>query len=124
MIFSAFPRSGPPPEFASFAEYATVIEQLVESGSVEDYTRTWWDVRPHPRFGTVEVRVMDAVTRVDDAIALAAYVQALVHHYAERARAPLPSGRRRGEQVAGRALRPGRDGERCGRARPGAICAR
>jgi len=60
-----------------------VIEQLVDSGSIEDYTRTWWDVRPHPRFGTVEVRVMDAVTRVDDAIALAAYVQALVHHYAE-----------------------------------------
>ena len=60
-----------------------MIEQLVDSGSVEDYTRTWWDVRPHPRFGTVEVRVMDAVTRVDDAIALAAYVQALVHHYAE-----------------------------------------
>ena len=82
MIFSAFPRSGPPPEFASFAEYAAVIEQLVESGSIEDYTRTWWDVRPHPRFGTVEVRVMDAVTRVDDAIALAAYVQALAHHYA------------------------------------------
>ena len=86
MIFSAFPRSGPPPEFASFAEYATVIEQLVDSGSLEDYTRTWWDVRPHPRFGTVEVRVMDAVTRVDDAIALAAYVQALVHHYADGAR--------------------------------------
>ena len=82
MIFSAFPRSGPPPEFASFAEYAAVIEQLVESGSLEDYTRTWWDVRPHPRFGTVEVRVMDAVTRVDDAIALTAYVQALAHHYA------------------------------------------
>ena len=59
-----------------------MIEQLVESGSLEDYTRTWWDVRPHPRFGTVEVRVMDAVTRVDDAIALAAYVQTLVQHYA------------------------------------------
>jgi carboxylate-amine ligase len=41
MIFSAFPRSGPPPEFASFADYATVIEQLVDAGSIEDYTRTW-----------------------------------------------------------------------------------
>ncbi|MDA0165018.1 YbdK family carboxylate-amine ligase [Solirubrobacter ginsenosidimutans] len=82
MIFSAFPRSGPTPEFASFEEYATVIEQLVGSGCLEDYTRTWWDVRPHPRFGTVEVRAMDAVTRVDDTIALAAYVQSLVHHYA------------------------------------------
>ena len=82
MIFSAFPRSGPPPEFTSFEEYATVIGQLVDTGCLEDYTRTWWDVRPHPRFGTVEVRAMDAVTRVDDAIALAAYVQALVHRYA------------------------------------------
>jgi carboxylate-amine ligase len=88
MIFSAFPRSGPPPEFASFEEYATVIEQLVDTGCLEDYTRTWWDVRPHPRFGTVEVRVMDAVTRVEDAVALAAYVQALVHHYAS-----APAGR-------------------------------
>ena len=83
LIFSAFPRSGPPPHFASYAEYAAVIGQLVASGSIEDYTRTWWDVRPHPRFGTVEVRVMDAVTRVEDAIALAAYVQSLVRHYAE-----------------------------------------
>ena len=124
MIFSAFPRSGPPPEFASFAEYATVIEQLVDSGSLEDYTRTWWDVRPHPRFGTVEVRVMDAVTRVDDAIALAAYVQSLVHHHADGARAPLSSGHRRGEQVACRALRAGRDRERCRRARPGAPARR
>ena len=83
MIFAAFPRSGPPPEFASYAEYASVIESLIAAGALVDYTRTWWDVRPHPRFGTVEVRVMDAVTRVEDTIALAAYVQALVHHYAE-----------------------------------------
>jgi carboxylate-amine ligase len=82
LIFSAVPRSGAPPVFASYAEYAGVIEQLVEAGCLEDYTRTWWDVRPHPRFGTVEVRVMDAVTHVDDAVALAAYVQALVHHHA------------------------------------------
>jgi carboxylate-amine ligase len=83
LIFSAFPRSGPPPHFDSFDEYAAVIEQLVASGSIEDYTRTWWDVRPHPCFGTVEVRVMDAVTRVEDAIALAAYVQSLVCHYTQ-----------------------------------------
>jgi carboxylate-amine ligase len=83
LIFSAFPRSGPPPEFASYEEYASVIEQLVASGSIEDYTRTWWDIRLHPRFGTIEVRAMDAMTRVEDAIALAAYVQSLVRHYAE-----------------------------------------
>jgi glutamate---cysteine ligase / carboxylate-amine ligase len=78
VIFSAFPRSGPPPHFESYAEYAQVINELVRAGCMEDYTRTWWDVRPHPRFGTVEIRVMDAVSRVEDAVALAAYVQALV----------------------------------------------
>jgi carboxylate-amine ligase len=81
MIFAAFPRSGPPPEFTCFDEYARTVERLVDAGCLEDYTRTWWDVRPHPRFGTVEVRAMDAVTSVADATALTAYVQALVHHY-------------------------------------------
>ena len=80
-IFAAFPRSGAPPEFGSYDEYASVIEEMVEAGAIEDYTRTWWDVRPHPHFGTVEVRAMDAVPRVEDAIALAAYVQALVARY-------------------------------------------
>ena len=81
LIFSAFPRSGLPPHFRDYAEYADVIRELVEGGCIEDYTRTWWDVRPHPKFGTVEVRVMDAVTRVEDAVALAAYVQSLVRRY-------------------------------------------
>ena len=82
-IFSGFPRSGPPPVLQDYEDYATVVEQMVAAGVLEDYTRIWWDVRPHPRFGTVEVRVMDAVTGVEDAIALAAYVQALVRRYVE-----------------------------------------
>ena len=81
LIFSAFPRSGPPPQFRNYEEFAAVIAELVACGCIEDYTRTWWDVRLHPRFGTVEVRVMDAVSRVEDAVALTAYVQALVAHY-------------------------------------------
>src|SRR4051795_4642676 len=81
LIFAAFPRSGPPPRFASYEEFASVVEALVAAGCIEDYTRIWWDVRPHPRLGTVEVRVMDAVSRVDDAVALTAYVQALVARY-------------------------------------------
>ena len=81
LIFSAFPRSGPPPRFENYAEYAQVVQELVACGCIEDYTRIWWDVRPHPRFGTIEVRVMDAVSRVDDAVALAAYVQALVRRH-------------------------------------------
>ena len=78
VVFSAFPRSGPPPRFADYADYARVVQQLVDCGCIDDYTRIWWDVRPHPRFGTIEVRAMDAVTPLGDAIALAAYVQALV----------------------------------------------
>jgi carboxylate-amine ligase len=89
LIFAAFPRSGPPPQFASFEEYARVVETLVAAGCIEDYTRTWWDVRPHPRFGTVEVRVMDAVSRVEDAVAVTAYVQALVRRYALSGERPV-----------------------------------
>jgi carboxylate-amine ligase len=84
LIFAAMPRSGPPPRFADYGEFATVVQRLVACGAIEDYTHLWWDVRPHPRFGTLEVRVMDAVTRVDDAVALAAYVQALVRYHAAR----------------------------------------
>jgi glutamate---cysteine ligase / carboxylate-amine ligase len=81
LIFSAFPRSGPPPQFRNYEEFAAVVGELVGCGCIDDYTRTWWDVRLHPRFGTVELRVMDAVSRVEDAVALTAYVQALVAHY-------------------------------------------
>jgi carboxylate-amine ligase len=84
MIFAAFPRSGPPPRFRDYADYAEVVGQLEKTGCIADYTHIWWDVRPHPRFGTIEVRVMDAVTRVEDTVALAAYVQALVKYYSDR----------------------------------------
>ena len=92
LIFSAFPRSGPPPQFNSYEEFAAVVGQLVDCGCIQDYTRTWWDVRLHPRFGTVEVRVMDAVSRLEDAVALTAYVQTLVAHYdaADQAGETLP----------------------------------
>jgi carboxylate-amine ligase len=82
-VFAAFPRSGPPPPMASFEEYATIVGRLEDTGCIADYTHIWWDVRPHPRFGTIEVRVMDAVSRVEDALAIAAYVQALAKHYSE-----------------------------------------
>ncbi|HEX6020442.1 MAG TPA: YbdK family carboxylate-amine ligase [Solirubrobacter sp.] len=109
LIFSAFPRSGPPPEFRSYADYAAVIGALVEGGSIEDYTRTWWDVRPHPKFGTVEARVMDAVTDVEDAIALAAYVQALVCRYDDE-RKPPPCHPVLAHENKWRAARYGLDG--------------
>ena len=93
MVFAAFPRSGPPPRFRDYADYAEVVGQLEKTGCIADYTHIWWDIRLHPRLGTIEVRVMDAVTRVEETVALTAYVQALVKHYAERfeSGAELPS---------------------------------
>src|SRR5690349_9607658 len=78
MIFSAFPRSGLPPRFADYQDYAEAVGFMEATGAIGDYTHLWWDVRPHPRFGTIEVRVMDCQTRLEDTIALAAYVQCLV----------------------------------------------
>jgi carboxylate-amine ligase len=84
IVFAAFPRSGPPPRFKDYADYAEVVGQLEKTGCIADYTHIWWDIRLHPRLGTVEIRVCDAVTRVEDAVALAAFCQALVKHYCER----------------------------------------
>ncbi len=84
MVFSAFPRSGPPPRFRDYADYAEVVGQLERSGCIPDYTHIWWDIRLHPRLGTVEIRICDAVTRVEDAVAIAAYCQALVKQLCER----------------------------------------
>ena len=84
MVFAAFPRSGPPPRFQNYAEYAEVVGQLEKTGCIADYTHIWWDIRPHPRLGTVEVRICDAVTRLEDAIAITAYVQSLVKLLSER----------------------------------------
>ena len=63
MVFSAFPRSGPPPRFRDYADYAAVVGQLERSGCIADYTHIWWDIRLHPRLGTIEIRICDAVTR-------------------------------------------------------------
>jgi glutamate---cysteine ligase / carboxylate-amine ligase len=84
MVFAAFPRSGPPPRFRDYADYAEVVGQLEKTGCIADYSHIWWDIRPHPRLGTVEIRICDAVTRVEDAVALTAYVQALVKLYCEQ----------------------------------------
>jgi glutamate---cysteine ligase / carboxylate-amine ligase len=84
MVFAAFPRSGPPPRFRDYADYAEVVGQLEKTGCIADYTHIWWDIRLHPRFGTVEIRVCDGVTRIEDAVALAAFCQSLVKLYSER----------------------------------------
>jgi glutamate---cysteine ligase / carboxylate-amine ligase len=84
MVFAAFPRSGPPPRFKDYADYAEVVGQLEKTGCIADYTHIWWDIRLHPRLGTIEIRICDAVTRMEDVVAIVAFCQALVKLYSER----------------------------------------
>lgn len=71
-IFDALPRTGIPERFASFAEYQRHISILMNAGLIEDSTRIWWDLRPSGRFPTLETRIMDVCTRIEDSVALAA----------------------------------------------------
>jgi carboxylate-amine ligase len=82
-IFRTFPRVGVPPSYGDWAGYEREIDFMVDSGVMEDYTYLWYDVRPHPRLGTVEIRVCDAQTRVEHTIALAALIQAMVKELSE-----------------------------------------
>jgi glutamate---cysteine ligase / carboxylate-amine ligase len=77
-ILSLLPRSGAPPVFDSYAEWEAFAERLLALGLADEYTRIWWDVRPHPRFGTLEVRMPDQPTRLEDTAGLAGLVHALV----------------------------------------------
>ena len=71
-IFDALPRTGLPERFASWAEYQRHVNILINAGLIEDSTRIWWDLRPSARYPTLETRVMDVCTRLDDTISLAA----------------------------------------------------
>ena len=77
-IRDASPRSGLPPTFHSWEEFEGYTEALVAMGNIPDFSWFWWDVRPHPRHGTVELRVPDAQAEPDYAVALAALTQCLV----------------------------------------------
>jgi carboxylate-amine ligase len=76
-VLAELPRAGAPPAFASYGEWEAWLERLVRIGVVEDYTRIWWDARPHPALGTLEVRIPDQPTDVHLSAAFAALVQAL-----------------------------------------------
>ncbi len=82
-IFRQFPRVGIPPTYDDWDDYVQQIEFMTRAGVIEDYTYLWHDVRPHAKFGTVEVRVMDSQTHVEHSLGLAALVQAMVKELAE-----------------------------------------
>ncbi len=76
-LFSNFPRTGIPPSFHSAAEFQNYVQLLIRTNCIDDAKKIYWDLRPHPYFGTLEFRICDAATRVDECIALAALMQAL-----------------------------------------------
>lgn len=71
-VFDALPRTGLPERFDSWSEYQRHLQILIDAGLIEDSTRIWWDLRPSARYPTLETRIMDVCTRIDDAIAIAA----------------------------------------------------
>jgi carboxylate-amine ligase len=78
IIFRNFPRTGIPPILRSLAEYDEVLGTLVRTGSIPDGSKIWWDARPHHAYPTLEFRVCDVCTRVDEAVCIAAILQAIV----------------------------------------------
>jgi len=91
-VLAELPRAGVPPAFASYGEWEAWIERLVHLGVTEEYTRIWWDARPHPTFGTLEVRIPDQPTDVALSAAFGALVQALCAAALE-GDLPAPGGR-------------------------------
>jgi carboxylate-amine ligase len=77
-VFERFPRTGIPDVFANWADYETFVNLLVKTGCIDNGKKIWWDIRPHPSFSTLEVRVCDIPMRLDETIAIAALIQATV----------------------------------------------
>jgi carboxylate-amine ligase len=77
-VFRRFPRTGVPEQFESWSAYENFVNLLVKLNSIDTGKKIWWDVRPHPTFGTLEFRMCDVTTKVEEAVAIAALTQALV----------------------------------------------
>jgi glutamate---cysteine ligase / carboxylate-amine ligase len=77
-IFKRFPRTGIPGHFDSYHQFQSYVDLLVKTGCIDNAKKIWWDVRAHPFFDTVEVRICDMTTRIDDTVALAALIQAIM----------------------------------------------
>lgn len=77
IVFDSLPRTGLPPQFSSFGDYQRTVGVLIAAGLIEDATKIWWDLRPSARFPTLELRICDVCTRLDDAITVAALFRCL-----------------------------------------------
>jgi carboxylate-amine ligase len=79
-VLTELPRAGPPPAFESYADWEAWVERLVAIGVMADYTRIWWDVRPHPTLGTLEIRIADQPTSLSRTELLVRMLRDLVEH--------------------------------------------
>lgn len=105
--FRAYPRADIPREFAGWEDYSETMEAFLAAADVPDYTFLWWDIRPHPKLGTLEVRAMDAQARIGSVCGLAALVHGLVLACVhEPPTGPLPPR----EALVESSFRAGRDG--------------
>ena len=77
-IFKKFPRTDIPDQFRSYSEFQGYVDLLLKTGCIDRPKKIWWDVRPHPHFSTLEVRICDLPARVDEVVMLAALIQAIV----------------------------------------------
>src|SRR4051794_12940207 len=82
VICNSFPRAGIPRAFADYSDFALTVDELRALGECSDYSYVWWDVRPHPRLGTLEIRALDAQSSLDDLAGLVALVHCLAVHEA------------------------------------------
>ena len=77
-VFDRFPRTNIPDTFTSWADFEGFVNLLVRTGCIDNGKKIWWDARPHPVFGTLEIRVCDIPMRVEETLAIAALIQATV----------------------------------------------
>jgi carboxylate-amine ligase len=77
-IFRRFPRTGVPDHFASWSDFENFVQLLINLNCIDNGKKIWWDVRPHPLFGTLEFRICDVTTKVEETVAIAGLVQAIV----------------------------------------------
>jgi glutamate---cysteine ligase / carboxylate-amine ligase len=75
-VFERFPRTNLPDYFSSYSEFENYVNLLIKTGCIDNAKKIWWDIRPHPFFNTIEIRVCDIPLRADETIALAALIQA------------------------------------------------
>jgi carboxylate-amine ligase len=108
-ILAELPRAGAPPAFRSYADWEAWVERLQRLGVLADYTQIWWDVRPHPRFGTLEVRMPDQPTALERTALLARAIRRLVEDAPRRE--PDPAGRADYQQNRWAAAKDGLDAE-------------